>query len=309
MLLEIKRLTKTFGRVVAVRDLSFNVPAGCICAFVGPNGAGKTTTLRIAATVEIPDGGDVLIDGVSVVSEAYKVRQRFGFMPDYTVAPANLTVREYLDFFASAYRLRGRAKRKRLEEVIEFLNLSGLLDRPAAKLSRGMSQRVGLARTIIHDPDLLILDEPAAGLDPRARVELRELLKVLASQGKGVLVSSHVLTELSEIADKIVIIERGVLRVEGAIKEVMAMAQGPARLRVRLAGGPGDPLRFLAEQPHVQNVRRDGEGFLLDFAGSSEDQAALLSKLITSGYKVTEFHQEHGGLEELFLALTDGKVQ
>ncbi len=309
MLLEIEHLSRHFGDLKAVSDLSFTVEPGRICGFVGPNGAGKTTAMRIMASIDAPTYGDVFVNGESVVEYPEKTRPHVGFMPDSIATYPNLTVEEYLDFFASSYRLRGRKKRDRLATITRFMQLEDLRLRRSNKLSKGMTQRLGLARTLVHDPPILILDEPAAGLDPRSRIQLRELMKLLAEEGKGILVSSHILTELSEICDAVVIIEQGALRASGTVAEIMAQVKPHTVLRIAFAGTPGDPVRFLAEQPLVTEASGDGATATVTFTGHSEEQAALLTRLVEAGFAVSEFRAEEHSLEDIFLSVTNGDVQ
>ncbi len=207
-LLEVKGLRRDYGSLRAVDDVSFELEAGTILGFIGPNGAGKSTTMRILATLDTPTAGDVLLDGRSLVDAPDAARPLIGYMPDRYGTYDDVTVFEFLDFFARAYGLHGAARRKRVESVMEFTGLQPLAQKLTSALSKGMKQRVALGRTLLHDPKLLILDEPADGLDPRARIELRELLRALADQGKAVLISSHILTELAEICDSCAIIEQ-----------------------------------------------------------------------------------------------------
>ncbi|HAA56016.1 MAG TPA: ABC transporter ATP-binding protein, partial [Myxococcales bacterium] len=206
---EIVNLKKYFGKTKAVDDISFSFSSGQIVGFVGPNGAGKTTTIKMMSTLNEPTSGDIFYDGVSVVEEPEKVRKLIGYMPDSLPTHNDIDVHEYLDFFARAYGIQGKQRALVVEQVEEFTNLKGIRDKLLKTLSKGMKQRVSLARALLHDPSILIMDEPAAGLDPRARIELRELLKILADQGKAIFLSSHILTELAEICDTAVIIEQG----------------------------------------------------------------------------------------------------
>ena len=196
----IVNLTRHFGKTKAVDDISFEFSSGHIFGFVGPNGSGKTTTMRILATLDDPTDGNAYLDGISLVDDPEQARRYVGFMPDALPAHRDMSVHEYLDFFARAYGLRGQRRLSVVNSVEQFTNLTGIRDKLLRALSKGMKQRVSLARAIVHDPPVLVLDEPAAGLDPRARVELRELLKVLADRGKAILISSHILTELAKSA-------------------------------------------------------------------------------------------------------------
>ena len=211
----VNNLKRYFGGTKAVDGVSFSFSSGHIVGFVGPNGAGKTTTMRILATLDEPTEGDATIDGVSVVDEPEKARRLVGFMPDTLPTHRDMTVHEYLDFFARAYGLRGANRNALVERVEEFTNLTGINRKFLRDLSKGMKQRVSLARSLVHDPPVLVLDEPANALDPRARIELRELLKILADQGKAILVSSHILTELAEMCNGVVIVEQGACSAPG----------------------------------------------------------------------------------------------
>lgn len=309
MRLEVRNLSRHFGALKAVDELSFAVETGQICGFVGPNGAGKTTTMRIIAGADAPTSGEVFVDGISVLEYPEKTCRHVGFMPDDFFRHPNLTVDEYLDFFAAAYRLRGREKRARIETIVGFLDLGELRERRCDQLSKGMAQRLSLARALIHDPDILVLDEPAAGLDPRSRIQLRELLRVLGRDGKAILVSSHILTELSEICDSVVVIERGKLRASGAVSAIMARLRPHARLHMRFVRAPRDPVRCLLEQPYVAEASGDGTAVTATFTGSQGDRAALLERLVREGFAISEFYPEQHDLEDIFLSVTEGGVQ
>jgi ABC-2 type transport system ATP-binding protein len=307
--LAIRDLRKRFGDLVAVGGVSFDVERGQILGFIGPNGAGKTTTMRICATLEYPDSGDVLVDGHSVLANPRAVRARLGFMPDTYGAYANTTIWEYLDFYARAYALRGEARRRRVDEVLEFTQLGELREKEIATLSKGMKQRLCLAKTLLHDPSVLILDEPAAGLDPRARVELRELLRALAALGKAVLLSSHILTELAEMCDTVAVIERGELKATGAVDAIVRGLRAGLQVYVRTLE-PAEALeRALLEQPGVERVRRERDGCVFEHAGTHDELAPLLAALVTRGLRPIEFAPQQANLEEVFLSLTQGRVQ
>src|SRR5438128_3532783 len=221
MRISVLHLRKHFGKTKAVDDISFTFTSGQIYGFVGPNGAGKSTTMRILATLDEPTAGDAFVDGVSVVEEPERARRLVGYVPDSLPTHRDMSVHEYLDFFARAYGLAGRHRLQVLERIEEFTNLTGIREKPVVALSKGMKQRVSIARAILHDPPVLIMDEPAAGLDPRARIELRELLKMLSWQGKAILISSHILTELAEICDGVVIIEHGKILRAGKLDKIL----------------------------------------------------------------------------------------
>jgi ABC-2 type transport system ATP-binding protein len=307
--LEVRGLTKKFGALVAVRDASFSVEKGQILGFIGPNGAGKTTTMRVCATLEYPDSGEVFVEGLSVLDDPREVRRRLGFMPDSYGAYANTTIWEYLDFYARAYSLRGAVRTRRVEGVMSFTSLGDLREKEIAGLSKGMKQRLCLAKTLLHDPAVLILDEPAAGLDPRARVELRELLSALAAEGKAILISSHILTELAEMCDTVAVIERGEIKATGAVTELTKKLRPAAVVYVRALQGPEATERALIELPGVLRVRREREGVVFEHEGAPEDLAQTLAALVARGIAPIEFSPQDLDLEDVFLSLTEGKLQ
>ncbi len=324
-LLEVRGLRRDYGALRAVDDVSFDLEAGTILGFIGPNGAGKSTTMRILATLDVPTAGEVKLDGRSLVDAPDEVRPLIGYMPDRYGTWEDVTVVEFLDFFARAYGLKGAVRRSRVESVMEFTGLVPLAEKLTGALSKGMKQRVALGRTLLHDPKLLILDEPADGLDPRARIELRELLRALADQGKAVLISSHILTELAEICDSCAIIEQGKLLATGKVEEILAQASGVALAEavVRLfPGAEGEAVwerteRLLLEQPRVTQVAREGEALRvrLEHEGGAasgewvdETAARLLAVLVGAGVPVCAFSHRERNLEDAFLHVTKGRV-
>lgn len=314
--LEVRRLHRFFGKLKAVNDVSFKAWPGQVMGFIGPNGAGKTTTMRILATLDMPTAGDALVGGYSVVDDPDKVRRILGFMPDAFGKYANMNVVEYLDFYARAYGFKGAARRDAVERVMTFTELDRLAEKPIKNLSKGLSQRLGLGRTLIHDPQVMILDEPAAGLDPRARVELRELIHLLATQyNKTVLISSHILTELGEICDSAVIIEAGAILASGTIAQILAKqrkARGNEKsqlLAVRVLKEPERLERWLLEQPFVKQVSLTGVIISLEFEGTDDARQQLLKRMILADFPVVEFHAESESLEDAFMAITKGIMQ
>src|SRR6516164_5942233 len=234
MHIKIEHLKKHYGRTRAVDDISFTFSSGQIVGFVGPNGAGKSSTMRIIATLDEPTAGDVYLDGVSVVEEPEKAHRLVGYVPDALPAHRDISVHEYLDFFARSYHIKEPRRTKVIEGIEEFTNLLGIREKHLNALSKGMKNRVSVARALVHDPPVLLMDEPAAGLDPRARIELRELLKILPGQGKAILISSHILTELAEICDGAVIIERGKILRAGTLEEILAEDSPHRSIVIRL---------------------------------------------------------------------------
>ena len=308
-MLQIDGLVRHFGGVPAVDDVSFSVDRGQVLGFIGPNGAGKTTTMRILATLDTPQEGDARIGGYSVVDDPGEVRRITGFMPDYAGVYANTTVEEYLDFFARGHDLTGDARRKAVAHIIDFMGIGDLRDRHVESLSKGLKQRIALGRAIVHNPDVLILDEPAANLDPRARIEFRVLIRELAADGKTILLSSHILTELAEMCDVITVIEKGRILASGTVREVLESVRERRRLSVRVAG-PSDGIeRFLLEQPGVTHLHEAGRRVQFDFDGDDDDQVQLLSRLVAAGFPVLEITTHSAGLEDFFIEITKGRVQ
>ena len=309
MQVNILNLRKDFGATRAVDDISFSFSSGQIIGFVGPNGAGKTTTMRILATLDEPTSGDAKIDGVSIVEVPEKARRLIGYMPDALPMHRDISVHEYLDFFARAYGLTGTQRRQVVGNIEEFANLAGIQDRTLFALSKGMKQRVSLARALLHDPPVLVMDEPAAGLDPRARVELRELLRILSRQGKAILISSHILTELSEICDSAVIIEQGQIITAGTLQEIAKPDVEQHTFLIRSLNQQEALYKSLLLIPTVEAVNRLGNEIEVRIDGSEETCSDLLENLIRDGYRIVEFKQHNGDLESVFMNVTKGDVQ
>ena len=310
-MIQLQNLRRHFGATRAVDDVSFAVTQGQVFGYIGPNGAGKTTSMRILATLDAPTAGDATIDGFSVVNDPDRVRRRLGFMPDFLVTYPNVNVEEYLDFFARAYQLRGRKRVEAVGRVMEFTGLDKLAEKPTDGLSKGMKQRLCLGRAMIHDPAVLVLDEPAAGLDPRARIELREMIRQLAADGKTVLISSHILTELAEICDTVGIIEQGRLLATGTVEEIQGQhRQEPQNLvEVRLLDDAQELGRWLAEHQRIERLQVDGRLVRFFHAGDSEAEAELLRAMITAGFRVVAFGTRRQSLEDVFMKVTEGLVQ
>src|SRR3954462_1830122 len=276
-ILALDGLVRHFDDVRAVDGVSFTVDRGQALGLTGHNGAGKTTTMRILATLDAPQHGDARICGYSVIEAPDKVRRLTGFMPDYAGVYANMTVVEYLDFFARANDMRGETRRKAVANIIDFMGIGDLRERSVESLSKGLKQRVALGRAIIHNPQLLILDEPAANLDPRARIEFRTLIRELAADGKTVLLSSHILTELAEMCDAVVVIEKGKILANSTVQEILRGMRRHRTLSLRVASGVASVERFLLEQPGILKVHAfsDSEQLQFDFDGEDDAQAAL----------------------------------
>jgi ABC-2 type transport system ATP-binding protein len=308
-LIEVRRLHRYFGPTKAVYDMSFEVYAGEVFGYIGPNGAGKTTSMRILATLDEPTYGDALVDGFSVVDDPDRVRRRLGFMPDYFGTYQNVNVAEYLDFFARAYGLRAYQRKAAIDYAMEFTLLDRLADKPIIGLSKGMKQRLSLGRTMIHDPAVLILDEPAAGLDPRARIELREMISRLADNGKTVLISSHILTELAEMCHRVGIIEQGRLLAVGTVEEISAQTHTRSEVRLRVLHDGDRLLNYLRTRDDVSDIAARNGQLLLTHDGGPEEQAALLRQLVNDGFPIVEFASRTKSLEDVFMHVTEGRVQ
>ena len=307
-MLHLAGLVRHFDGVRAVDDVSFSVDRGKVLGFIGPNGAGKTTTMRILATLDMPQQGDALVGGYSVVRQPRDVRQITGFMPDYAGVYTLTTVEEYLDFFARSYGLRGAARRTAVANIIEFMALGDLRHRFVDTLSKGLTQRVALGRAIIHNPHLLILDEPAANLDPRARIEFRTLIRELAADGKTILLSSHILTELTEMCDTVAVIEKGRLLATGTVQEILEGLRPRRLLSLRVSHDADGAARFLLEQPGVAHVHDVAGQIRFEFDGQDAGQAALLGRLIGAGFPVLEFTSHSADLEDAFIEITERRV-
>jgi ABC-2 type transport system ATP-binding protein len=306
---QLRRLFRCFGKTQAVNDVSFEVERGQVFGYIGPNGAGKTTSMRILATLDLPDYGDALIDGFSVINDPDLVRRRLGFMPDSFGAYHAMNCVEYLDFFARSYGLMGRERMRALRHTLAFTGLDKIAEKPIRGLSKGMRQRLCLGRAMIHDPLVLILDEPANGLDPRARIELRQMIRELAAAGKSVLVSSHILTELGEMCDTVGIIERGKLLATGSVAEIQAKLRPHADIMVELLDG-GDRLAgWLAGKETISEIQATDRVVRFQFTGDEAAQASLLRSVIIEDFTVLQFHTEARSLEDVFLQVTTGAVQ
>lgn len=308
MLVKAINLKKYFKRTKAVDDITFSFSSGQIVGFVGPNGAGKTTTMRIMATIDEPTAGDIQLNGISVHQYPEKARRVVGFMPDSLPEHRDITVEDYLDFFARAFGIHCSRRHIVLEGIMTFTNLMGIRTKYINELSKGMKQRVSLARALVHDPPILILDEPAAGLDPRARIELRELLKALAEQKKAVLVSSHILSELAEICDSAIFIEKGRLLRAGRLDEMSAQDILCTRVFIRALCPEKELQAQLLQIPGVSQVRLLGKGVEADIEGTEKDSSVVLSALIRNGVEVVEYKQLKAGLEDIFMNITKGEL-
>jgi ABC-2 type transport system ATP-binding protein len=307
-MIETKKLTKNFGNLVAVSNLDLYVGAGDIFGFIGPNGAGKTTTMRILVTLLEPTSGAAFIDGLDVSKKGKDVRRRVGYMPDFMGVYDDLKVFEYLEFFAAAFGIEYKKRKAIVDGVLELTDLVSKRAAPVDSLSRGMQQRLGLARVLIHDPKVLVLDEPASGLDPRARIEMRELLRELKRMGKTIMISSHILSELEEICDRIGIIEHGQFVFSGSIEEIRPRLGIQSKVRVKVLGDPSRAVEMLSALPQIQKVETVGDYLSVTFCEGETTDGIIARTLVNGGVDLVYLQPEQLKLDDAFLQLTKGIV-
>jgi len=308
-IIEVRDLRRTFGAIEAVRGVSFAVPRGQVVGFIGANGAGKTTTMRMMVTLDVPDAGVIRICGVDVVERPHEARRRIGWMPDSFGTYPHMAVWEYLDFFARALGYRGRERRERLAQVMEFTDLGPLAEQDMPTLSKGQAQRLCLGRTLLADPEVLILDEPAAGLDPKARLEFKDLLRLLADDGKTIFISSHILSELAEVCDALLFIDEGRIVHYGSPASLAAPDGARPLYALELAGAPERLAEWVATQPRVALVELHRRGGTIRFeADDAELIAATLRRMVVDGLPVVDFHRQEASLEDAFVRML-GKVK
>lgn len=305
-MIETRDLTKTYGDLYALNRLNMTIDKGDVYGFIGPNGAGKTTTMRMLATLLNPTYGEATVCGYSIYTGAKEIRRVIGYMPDFFGVYDDMKVIEYLEFFAAAYRIKGPARRKKAEEVLELVDLGYKRDALVTSLSRGMTQRLGLARVLLHEPEVLLLDEPASGLDPRARIEIRALLKELRAMGKTILVSSHILPELADICNKIGIIERGELLVHGAVTDVMKQVRDNIVLHISTGDRNSEAKALLQQQAQIAEVTEKPDYLVVRIDDPTLDYSFIPSLLLENGFKLRLFREEELSLEDAFMALTKG---
>lgn len=305
-MIEARDLTKKYGELYAIHKIDLKLERGDVFGFIGPNGAGKTTTMRILATLLNPTWGEAYVGGYSIYSKPKEIRRIIGYMPDFFGVYDNMKVIEYLEFFAAAYRIKGPARRKICDEVLELVDLGYKRDALVTSLSRGMTQRLGLARVLLHDPQVLLLDEPASGLDPRARIEIRGLLKELRNMGKTIMVSSHILPELADICNKIGIIEKGELLVNDSVVEVMKRVRQQMVLKIGIAGAIEPAAALIEQASYVDKVELHDGQLRVTLVEGEHDYSELSKALIDAGHRLTRLTEEEINLETAFMALTKG---
>lgn len=335
-MVEIKHLRKEYKDLVAVKDLCLELEQGDIFGFIGPNGAGKTTTIKMLATLLTPTSGQALINGVDVTKKPEQIRSIVGYMPDFFGVYDDIKVWEYLDFFAAAYRIPRDKRAQIIDDVLALTDLTVKKDAYVESLSRGMKQRLCLAKTLVHDPKVMLLDEPASGLDPRARIEIRELLKELQAMGKTIIVSSHILPEMEEFCNKIGIIERGELIVAGDVNSIARQVRGQHVIEigvveeleraeaillgmtdiireVKITSGASLYAEASQEIARTQTLQRNvhaqkGGNIQIGYVGEQDEEYRVLQTLVQSGIKVRSFHTPETDLEDVFLRVTKGQV-
>lgn len=307
-MIEIKGLTKKYGQFTALDDLNLTLDEGTVFGFVGANGAGKSTTFLIVSTLLQPTSGDVFINGVSVRENPAEIRKLIGYMPDFFGVYDQLKADEYLDFYGASYGIPEEERKKLIPQLLELVNLSHKRNSYVDLLSRGMKQRLCLARCLIHDPKVLILDEPASGLDPRARIEMRDILKTLKGMGKTILISSHILPELAEMCDEIGVIDNGKLIAHGSVAEIQKKLQGEKTITVRLAGKTAEAVSFFEEQPFVASIEEleGDEGISFIYRGEEAEQIDMLKRAILNDLPIVSFMEHVTNLEDVFMEITKG---
>ncbi len=309
--IQVVNLRRTFGNLVAVNRVSFEINHGQVVGFVGANGAGKTTTMRILATLDYPTAGMVMVNGLNVVLYPQQVRKIIGWVPDSFGTYDNMTVLEYLDFYARANGFKGKERLARIQDVVDFTDLSPLADRMINKLSKGQGQRLCLARALLHDPQILIMDEPAAGLDPKARVELKRLIRILAEEGKTILISSHILEELGQMCDTLLFIDRGQIVHHGTAEDLRRGTDTDAAITydIGLADGPEKFLQWAELQPHVKVIEENKFNVRVQFDdGRPEVITSMLKRMLNDGLQIVEFRREERKLEDAFIDML-GKLE
>lgn len=304
-MLAIKGLKKTYGNYHALDGLDMEIGDGVLYGFVGPNGAGKTTTIKIMAGLILPDAGSVQIDGIDALKEPRKMKTRIGYVPDYFGVYDNLKVSEYMEFFASCYGIEGLKARKRCRTLLAQVGLGDKGDFYVDSLSRGMQQRLCLARALIHNPDLLIMDEPTAGLDPRTRLEFRETVRELQEQGKTVLISSHQLSDLAELCTDIGIIDQGKMILHGSIDEIIGRINSSRPIIITVREGLKKAIALLKDYPQVRTITVKDRDIMVGFAGDGAEESRLLAALVQAGVAVRSFLREPGSLEAVFMQITN----
>jgi len=307
--IETRKLTKRYGNLIAANEIDLKLEEGDVFGFIGPNGSGKTTTMRMIATLLNPDYGEAYVCGKSIYTDPQEIRRLVGYMPDLFGVYDDMTVIEYLEFFAAAYRINGPSRRKICEEKLDLVDMAFKRDAMVNELSRGQTQRIGLARVLLHEPQVLLLDEPASGLDPRARIEIRNLLKRLGEMNKTIIVSSHILPELADVCTRVGMIEKGQMIVDGYVDEVMRKAREVLLLHVRVKQDPEKAAALIEKLDGIGSVSIVKEMIQVSLKKDVLDYSFLPTALVQAGFQLTLFREEEVNLETAFMELTKGKQQ
>jgi len=301
-----ENLTKRYGDIYAIRDINLELGPGDLFGFIGPNGAGKTTTMRIIATLLEPSHGEAYVCDHSIYHNPREIRRLVGYMPDFFGVYDDMKVIEYLEFFAAAYRISGEQRRKRCNELLEIVDLEFKRHAMANTLSRGQTQRLGLARVLLHDPQVLLLDEPLSGLDPRARIEMRNLLRQLGKTGKTIIVSSHILPELADVCNKVGIIDRGVMQYSGDVSDIIRQVRERTILHINVKDNLEGAATFLQTMPDVESVKMGDGHLVVSLVKGVDDYSGLSTALVAKGFQLTLLREQEINLESAFMALTRG---
>ncbi|SDZ05026.1 ABC-2 type transport system ATP-binding protein [Proteiniborus ethanoligenes] len=308
-MIRIENLTKKYGSFTAVDNLSLEIKEGEIFGFVGPNGAGKTTTLKMIATLLKPTSGSIYINDTEISKNIKEARNQIGYMPDFFGVYDNLKVNEYLEFYADIAGLNKEEKKKMIGDLLDLVDLTNKVDSYVDQLSRGMKQRLCLARSLIHNPSFLLLDEPASGMDPRARVQMKDILRELRKMGKTILISSHILPELAELCTSIGIIENGEMVISGTVDEIMKKVTGTHGLRIKVLDNIEKTVNLLMEEPLVSNIYENENIIEFSFDGGERESANLIKKLVAQDIPLASFNLLESNLEEIFMQVTKGDVE
>ena len=308
-MIETNKLTKRYGDLIAANEITLKLNEGDVFGFIGPNGSGKTTTMRMLATLLNPDYGEAYVCGKSIYTHPQEIRRLVGFMPDFFGVYDDMKVIEYLEFFAAAYRIDGPARRKVCEEKLELVDMTYKRDAMVNQLSRGQTQRIGLARVLLHEPQVLLLDEPASGLDPRVRIEIRNLLKRLGQLKKTIIVSSHILPELADVCNKVGIIEKGVLFANGPVSDVMKQVRQAIILNIRVQAELDRAAKMLEQHDQVASLKIEDGTMIVTLKPGILDYSDIPTQIIAANFKLTLFREEELNLETAFMELTKGLVQ
>ena len=303
-MLKIRNLQKVYGNYHALDSLDMEIRDGALYGFVGPNGAGKTTTIKIISGLLWPDGGTVEIQGMDALAQPGRLKEKIGYVPVYFGVYDNLKVSEYMEFFASCYGMEGLKARKRSQTLLDQVGLGNKMDFYVDGLSRGMKQRLCLARALLHEPALLVMDEPAAGLDPRTRLEFKDTVRELNEQGMTILISSHLLSDLAELCTDVGIVDAGKMLLTGSVEEVIEKIHTSKPVIITIHENMGTAIALLKEHPLVRSLSVKDQEIMVQFAGSGRQESLLLTELITAGVQVRGFMREPGSLEAVFMQLT-----